>query len=479
MESSTTSTIISTLGGGSGIDMTQLALDLSEARFLPQISELESRSETLEAKISAASTLRSQLTQLASALGDRIRNGDLAPTASLGNPSVAQASVLTGSNASGTYSLEVEQLASSQTLAGNAYAASSDLVGEGQLTIRFGTISGSSFAEDTGSTAAVIDVEATDTLSDVASKIRSSGSGLNAYVANTADGARLVVKGETGEARAFVIEASGTSTSGGSPAAGNIDFLAWNPASDTGQRTANAADAEFLFDGVRMASADNTIADLPEGLVLSLTNTNQGAPTSISFADKSSEIASMMADFVTALNEITGSLAELAAPLGGELGNDPGARALKRGLSTLSTEIVMPNAAEGAPSTLSDLGLVRTRDGNFSLDNDRLQETLANDLAGTSAMFTTGLFGVFATFDGLARDMSLSTNPGSLGGSVERYTGQLDRIDERLEDIADQQEAVRERFVREFANVDRNVTASQSTLSFLQNQIAVWNGSNN
>ncbi len=479
MESSTTSSIISTLGGGSGINMTQLALDLSEARFLPQVNQLESRSETLEAKISAASTLRSQLTQLSSALGDRIRNGDLSPSATVGNGSVAQASVLGSSSASGSYTLEVEQLASSQTLAGNAYSAASDLVGEGQLTIRFGTIDGTSFTEDTSSTAAVIDVSATDTLADVASKIRSSGSGLNAYVANTAEGARLVIKAETGAERAFTIEAAGASASGGTAAAGNIDYLAWSPASDTGQRTANAADAQFLFDGVRMNNASNTVTGLPEDLVLNLTGTNQGAPTSISFADKSSAISAMMGDFVTALNEITGALKELAAPLGGELGNDPGARALKRGLSTLSTDIVMPNATDGAPSTLSDLGLVRTRDGDFRLDNDRLQETLSSDLAGASAMFTTGLFGVFATFDGLARDMSLSTNPGSLGGSIERYSGQLERLDERLEKITDQQDTLRERLVKNFANVDRNVTASQSTLNFLQSQIAVWNGSDN
>ncbi len=479
METSTTSTIISTLGGGSGINMTQLALDLASVRFQPQISQLENRSETLEAKISAASALRSQLTQLSSALGERIRNGDLAPSASVANGSVAQASVQGGTSTRGTYTLEVEQLASAQTLAGKAYGAATDTVGEGQLTLRFGTVSGGVFAENTSSTPTVIDVSATDTLADVATKIRSSGSGLSAYVANTIDGPRLVVKGASGSENGFIIEASGTSASGGAPAAGNIDYLAWNPAGDSGQLKASANDAQFLFDGVRMTSAGNTVAGLPEGLTLTLTGTNQGAPTNISFADKSKQISAMMADFTAALNDITGALTEFAAPLGGELGNDPGARALKRALASLTTQIVMPNAVDEAPSTLADLGLARTQDGNFRLDNARLQATLSSDPAGASAMFTTGLFGVFAKFDGLARDVSLSTNPGSLGGSIDRYTGQLGRIEERLEGIADQQDALRERLIKNFANVDRNVSASQSTLSFLKNQIAVWNGSDN
>lgn len=478
MDSSTTSSIINTLGGGSGIDMTKLASDLSAARFLSQVKSLESRNEALEAKISAASSIKSQLSQLVSALGDRVRNGDLAPSASIGNSAVATVSVLAGSSARGTYSLETTKLATSQTLAGSAYGASTDLVGEGQLTIRFGAISGGSFTEDTGRTAAVIDVSDTDTLADVAAKIRNSGSGLNAYVAQTAQGAQLVVRGATGEDNAFTIEAAGASASGGTAAAGNIDYLAWTPATDSGQLKASAADAEFLFDGIAMTSASNKVTGLPEGLVLNLNATNPGAPTSITFADKTKEITAMMGDFVTAINEIASSLAEFAAPLGGDLSNDPGARALKRAMAELTTQVVMPSAATGEPSTLADLGLKRGRDGTFSLDSDRLKDTLTNNLAAASAMFTTGLFGVYATVEKLSRNANLSTNPGSLGGSVKRYDAQSERIEERLAKIAEQQEDLRLQMVKQFANVDRNVTASQSTMSFLKNQISVWNNSN-
>ncbi|MCL6252188.1 flagellar filament capping protein FliD [Altererythrobacter sp. KTW20L] len=477
METSTTSTIISALGGGSGVDMVKLASDLSRARFLPQVGQIESRSQALEARISAASTLRNQLTSLASALGDRIRNGDLSPTATIGNGAVAQVSVLTGASGKGTYSLEVTALAGSQTLAGNSYSAATDLVGEGQLTIRFGAIDGTSFNEDPAHAAAVIDVSDTDTLASLATKISASGSGLTAYVAQSATGARLVVKGQDGAANAFVIEASGASVSG-SPAPGALDYLDWNPAIDSGQRKASAADAAFLLDGVEMTSASNKASGLPGGLVLTLTGTNAGAPTQIGFADKSKQITAMMGDFTAALNDITASLAELAAPQGGELGNDPGARALKRALATLSTQVIMPNAAEGEPRTLGDLGLVLTREGNFRLDSTRLQETLSNNLSAAGAMFTTGLFGVFGTVDSMARNLSLRTNPGSLGGSIERYTDQLEKLDERLAKIAEQQERVREQLVKTFAATDRNVAASQSTMAFLKNQIAAWNTDN-
>ena len=322
-------------------------------------------------------------------------------------------------------------------------------------------------------------VSDTDTLSDVAAKIRGSGNGLNAYVAQTASGAKLVVKGVEGAERAFTIEASGASASGGSAAAGNIDFLAWTPTTDTGQLKASATDAALLFDGVAMTSASNKVTGLPSGLVLNLTGTNQSDPTLISFADKTKQITSMMGDFVLALNDIAASLAEVAAPLGGELGNDAGARTLKRELASLTSLVVMPNAAAGEPSTLADLGLVRGRDGSFSLDNDRLSATLDSDLASARAMFTTGPFGLFATIDNLARGMGSVTDPGTLGGSITRYTNQLERLEERREKIADQQERLRERMVKNFAASDARVSASQSTLNFLKNQIAIWNDSSN
>ncbi|MCR2832792.1 flagellar filament capping protein FliD [Parerythrobacter lacustris] len=474
METTTTSSIVGALGGGSGVDMVKLAEDLAKARFLSPLAQLEDRSEQLEARISGASTLRNLLGQLASALGDRIRTGDLAPAASLTNPTVAQASVLAGSSGRGSFSLEVTTLASAQILAGNSYSAATDLVGEGQLTLRFGTIDGGGFTADGVAAPLVIDVSATDTLADVADRIRTSGSGLNAYVANTGSGAKLVIKGEEGAAKAFVVEAAGASASGGTPAAGNIDFLAWTPLTDTGQLRASAADAAFLFDGVAMTSAGNKVTGLPGGLVLTLTGTNAGAPAQIAFADRSTRIASAMGDFVAALNEIANALEELAAPQGGELGNDPGARALKRALASLTTQVVMPGAAPGEPSTLADLGVVRTREGKFRLDGERLNKTLADNPAAAGAMFTTGLHGVYASLDNLSRAAGSRTDPGALGGSIARYTDQLARLDDRRAKFAEQQEILRARLVKDFAAADRRVSASQSTLSFIQAQIAIW-----
>jgi len=157
------------------------------------------------------------------------------------------------------------------------------------------------------------------------------------------------------------------------------------------------------------------------------------------------------------------------------LGNDPGARRLKREMASLPGAIIMPNAASGEPNSFADLGLALNRDGTFRLDSERLNETLDASPEAASAMFTTGLYGIFATFDSLARETGTASDPGTLGGSVARYTSQSKTIAEQLSVIADQQETLRARLTTTFSRSDRQVSASQSTLSFLQAQIELWN----
>jgi flagellar hook-associated protein 2 len=233
----------------------------------------------------------------------------------------------------------------------------------------------------------------------------------------------------------------------------------------------------FRLDTVERTSPTNRVTGLPGGFILNLTATNTGAPTSLSFASNTDAIASVMNDFVAALNDIVSQIADVAAPIGGELGNDPGARELRRDLAGLAGRIVMPGAADGEPRTLADLGLALNRDGSLRLDSARLTRSLATSPDAVAAMFTTGVSGVFATMDRFARETSLVSDPGSLGGSLKRFETQQTASDERLAKIAQQQEELRERLTREFTASERRVAASQSTLAFLRQQVDIWSNS--
>jgi flagellar hook-associated protein 2 len=354
------SSILTSLGFGNGVNYSQLATDIAEASFGFQRQTVETRRETLETQISAAGQLRSSISGLASALGDRIRNGELAPQASIGNAAVARASVPAGLSPRGNFALEVTALASSQTLVTQAYASGTALVGAGTLNIRFGTVDGATFDPDAARDPLAITVTADDTLSTLAGKItRESRGAVSAYVAQGPGGAQLVLKGGEGAANGFVLEPAGA---GAAAAPGDLSYLAWNPASDAGELRGSAGDAAFELDTVEITSPTNRVTGLPGGFTLDLTATNVGAPTTVSFTNDTSAITAVMSDFVAALNDITGQLNTAAAPLGGALGSDSGARELRRELSALSRLVVNPNAAGNEPRTLGDGAVHHRRD---------------------------------------------------------------------------------------------------------------------
>lgn len=466
---SATSSIITALGGGSGIDMAGLAESLAKASFAARIDRVSARTDTVKRQISATSALRSSLLQLSSSIGERIRAGDLARMPTIGNGAVATVSRGSGT-AQTSYSLEVNQLAEKQILASPSFASATAPAGSGSLTFRFGTLSGGSFSEDKSRSPALVTIPSGATLADVAGAINAAQSGVEAYLANGTNGTQLVLKGSEGAAQGFIIEASET------PGEEGLAALAWNPAAgDPTRLLATARNAAFKLDGLALTSASNTVSNVAPGLSLSLTGTNPGAPTLIRFSDPAAAVSTFMNDLVGALNALAGELNTQADPLNGDLARDSGARALRSALSQLAGSTVMPGAAAGEPRTLADLGLATNRDGTFRLDTARLSTTLAASPEGSAAMFTTGLFGVFATFDKLSRRLTAPGDPGSLAGSLSRLGKQQRTLGDEAGKLAEAQDKLRARLNSQFAGVDGRLAASKSTLAFLQNQIDAWN----
>lgn len=468
-KSTASSAILTSLNGSNGIDWNTLATNLSAAQFSNQTDRLTTRSDTLDKQISAAGNLKSSLLALATSVGDRVRTGDLSPQPTL-SAAIATPKLSGAATPKGSYTLEVTQLASAQALVSPAVASSTATVGSGGLTIRFGSVSGGTFTEDTSKTPASITIAAGATIGDVATAINAANAGVTAYVANTTDGPKLMVKGQQGAANGFVIEATEEPTDLG------LAQFAWNPAMGTANRlVTGASDAQYKLDGLAMSATSNTVNEVIPGLNLTFTATNVGAPANLTFADNGAAISSVMTDFVSALNELASQVKTATDPVTGDLARDGGALALKRALSGLSGQVIMPSAAPGTPRTLSDLGVSIQRDGSFLLDGTKLNAALKADPTAVAAMFTNGLYGLYGTMDALSRKMNASNDAFSLTSSVTRYTGLKTKVKTDLTSLSDKQEVFRQQLVTRFAKTQTNVSTSTSTMSFLKNQIDAWN----
>jgi flagellar hook-associated protein 2 len=464
------SALATALGGGTGVDMTQLASNIAGAEFAGQISNITARQAALTTQISSASQLMSDLGTLANSFNNQLQSGNLSASPTVANGAVATATLPAGENgAASSYSLEVDRLAAAQVLASPGYGSTGAITGSGMLTINTGTIANGTFTPGTGQSPVVITIPSGATLSDVAQAINGSGAGVTAYVATTATGAQLVLKGAQRAASAFTVSAS---ENAGDP---GLSALAWEPATGSPARlTENAADASYKLDGVALTSPGNAIASAAPGLSLQLTETNAGNPTTITYSNPLPNIGSEMTNFTTALNAIVSEMNTDMTPGTGSLRSDLAAQSLRHQLSQLPGMTVMPGAPPGTPATLADLGLSVHQDGSFALDGKVLQAALQAHPTAVAAMFTTGINGVYNTLDSLVINATASGTPSSLTYSVSSYTADQTSLATQLAKLQTQESALRTQLVTQYAATNALVAANKSTLSYLTAQIAAW-----
>jgi flagellar hook-associated protein 2 len=373
----TTSSIGYQLGIGSGLDIKSLVDDLAAAAKAPKDALLTKREEANAAKISTLGQVAGAIDSFASALSSLISGGSLFSQPSVSDSSVFTASALPGARLGGlAASVEVVQLAQAQTLSSATLAARTDPVGQGTLTL---TVGAETF--DIAITAA------NDNLDGLAKAINDAASGVKASVVTDAAGARLVLKGATGEAGAFSLSANGAAT--------GLERFAFGDGVTGGMTQAQVAqDAIVRVDGVEVKRPANSFGDLIEGVQIDLKRAVPGQIVSVGVTRPTDAIGQAVQDFVAAYNELMGMIREATAPgaagEGGALRGDLGVREMQRQLSQLPT-MVLASQGDG-PHTLAEIGVRTNRDGTLGIDAARLQTALSEDPDGVEALFNPSQF---------------------------------------------------------------------------------------
>ena len=174
----------------------------------------------------------------------------------------------------GSYSIEVQRLASAQSNATGVYASADSLVGEGTLHIELGTWGAgqASFTPKAGATAVDIAVgPPAESLAQLRDKINASNSGVVASVLTDASGARLVLRstatGETNGFRVGVTDNDGNNVDGI-----GLSALAFDPSAGilTMAQALAAANASASLNGLPISSESNTLSNVLDGITLTL-----------------------------------------------------------------------------------------------------------------------------------------------------------------------------------------------------------------
>jgi len=473
--------LFTSLQSGSGVDTASLVSSLVQAQFAAKTGALTQKSDAITAQISGTSTLMSTVAQFASALKGLATGGTLQTQPVSSNSSIVTAAAISGAKLAGlSSSITVGQLAAGQVARTTTPVASrTSALGTGTLTLTLGTATYNSgqtamtgFTAGSG-TPVTIDIAAGATsLDGIAAAINAKNAGITASVVTDADGsAYLSLKGATGAAQAFTLEA--TSDPSGNLAQLNVGVGATGTA-----LTAGAQNARLTVDGVTVERASNTISDLVAGVKLQLTGTSNTA-VALTSSTPTDALKSSIADFVDTYNEVLKTLTEQLDPQTGPLRGDAAAQTLLRSLRSLTTKPVLTGVAAGTPTTLGEIGIKTNRNGTLSVDDATVARVLTASPDAVEAMFafsTTSTNGLTAALNSIS--LSTSSTLYGLGASAKRYSEQASAVAKAQDNIATQSDAMTTRLTQQFASMNAKVAAYKSTQSFLKNQIDAWNKNN-
>lgn len=469
---------ISSLGIGSNLDLSSLLTSLTTAESQPLIL-LQKQQISYTAKLSAYGTLQGALSTLQTAtnkLADASLFQGVKVTSSVTDVLTATASAM---GASGTYAVDVTQLAKAQSLAATGVANAKAAVGKGTVKIDFGTISGgaldgatgtytgASFAPDAARAAKSIVIDdSNNSLEGLRDAINASADiGVSASIVNDGGATpyRLVLTSkDTGEASSMRIAVTGDAS---------LQGLLNHDASGAQalQQTAAAASAKLTVNGVSVTSKTNTVAEAVQGVTMTLAKTGT---SSLVVSRDTSAVEGAINAFVSAYNGLQSTAGQLT-----QYDKEKHAGAPLVGDSTLRTIQTRIRAALNVPQAgelkvLSRVGVSFQKDGTLAFDAAKLKTAFGQDKAAVAELFS----GSGAT-PGIGKQVSslldtFISKDGMLSAATTGVKTTLKSLDGQYAATKDRVEATVERYKKQFTQLDLMVSSMASTANYLTQQFA-------
>ena len=462
---------ISSLGVGSNLDLTTLLANIKSGEQAPLLA-LQKQQSSYNAKLSAYGQVNSALSALQAA------------SAALAKPALFQTvkasstatDVLTATGgagaANGVYAVNVTVLAQAQSLASVGAASSTEAVGAGTLTFKFGAITGGVFVADDTRTADVVIESGDDTLEGIRDAInKDSTIGVTASIVNDGSSSpyRLVLTSkQSGEASIVSIEVAGDTAL--SDLLTNVPLGTQNM-----EQTVAAKNAKLTVNGIAITSTSNSVVDAIQGVTMTITKL--GTSTLTATIDTAG-VESAVSTFVSAYNSLQAIATKLTAfdaeaKTGAALMGDSVLRSIQvRIRSALSSAQVDDGSGL---TTLSQIGVSFLKDGTLETNATKLTSALSSKLEGVASLFSgsesgggygtqiADLISGFTDTNGMLSTATTGINS-TLSSLGEQYTARSARID-----------ATVARYKAQFAQLDLLMSRMTQTSSYLTQQFDAMN----
>jgi flagellar hook-associated protein 2 len=484
---------ISSIGIGSGLDVESIVTQLVALEKQP-LTTLTAQATTITSQVTAMADVKSKFASLAD-VATRISAASawVARTAASSNTSAATISV-TSSAAATSFTLDVDALATKQSVSSPAVTAGS-YVGEGTMTFRLGTWSGGAFSAASGSADISVTATATDTVATLAAKINAANPGVvaTAFFDGTQDRLLLASK-STGAAAGFRVQVTDTGDSINTDNAG-LSRFAFDPETgafgmaSAGITTTYGQDAKARINGLAVTSSTNTLTGNMAGVTVELkatTTTGYGTgsevknPATMSISEDVTVAVKNIGDFVTAYNNLYKALADLtkydaATKTASLFQGDSTVLGMQSVLRSMQQSVSVGSAY----STLSSVGVERQLDGSLTMNTAKLS-TAANNGSELQKLFTTnnsenvtnGFALKFASFasGALASSGAVSNKEKALQSKLDVNTKEQTKVNDRAA-------ATEARLRKTYSALDTKMASLNALSTYVSQQVTIWNKS--
>lgn len=455
---------VSTLGIGSGLDLSGLLDQLVKAERAPVQARLDVREATAQAQLAAFNTIKSSMNELQSA-SSSLRSLKQSRITDVSDSTILTATASSTLPAGTSYRMEVSQLASAHSLTSARFTGDQAKdIGSGTLNIKLGD--GPAVAIELPSKAEK------NTLADLRNAINSkAGLGVTAALINEADGSQYLTltSRETGAANTISI------SSADGFIAGFTDKFAVAGEGDTftpevHARVSAGKDAIFKLNDIELQSSSNHLQNVIDGMdIRLLKKTEEGSPITISVSQDRDSVREGLNKFIDAYNGVVGQIAELTRfdAESGEAGLMIGDSTLRgiRGKLSAALSSMVATTTNGQVQSLMDLGVRSNPDnGKLFLNSSTLDSALNRDFERVVNVVSE----VSTNFHNIARDYTrfgglLDNRTEGLQVNLKKVTEERQRLDARMV-------TYEARLASQFAVMDGIVGNLKNTSEYLYQQ---------
>lgn len=444
---------ISSAGIGSGLDVAKIVEQMVAAEKTP-LKKLEYKAEGIQTQISTYGEIKSLTSKLGDIVSKLTRDSAWnGVSISSSNPTLS--GTMTGIAATGTYNIQVTDLAQAQTTAlggtgGAALPKDKPMGAAGTIKLTMGAES-----KD-------IDITSLDTLTKIATKINEAGMGIQASIVTNVDGQeRLMLRSkETGTDKAFTVDLSSA------PALGQA----------TPQTAQNA---KVKLNGMEVESSTNTFANTIPGMSFTVSEVTSTAATLNVKADTEA-MKKNIQEFVDTYNELNDLLTQSTkyveeSKTAGVLQGDSATVSLQNSLRMLTQGI---SGSTGGLTRLAEIGIQMQEGGKLSTDTTKLDKALTN-LEGLKGLFANkadalgqggGIAVNFKNFTDklLSFDGTLNTKTDSLERTLKSNSAEQTKVNTRADTLE-------KRLYAQYSALDTKMASLNALNAYVSQMVTTWN----